>query len=215
MTGGFSLPLEFPALFLTGVAFGTGFCSISCLPAISACILGNSRKKADGLSAMASFSAGKLLVATLLGGVCAGLGRALLESLGTDFFSGASGLFTLFAGLVLIFRPARTSCDKRCAGHAPPFLLGMASPFTPCLPYAAMMAAAAASGSVAKGAAIAVVFTLGTSFSPLIFISLAMGWVGAGMARKIPLHIQGFSRFAGILVVLSGMRILCSGVAVF
>lgn len=211
MTSGFLLPLEFPALFLTGLAFGTGICSISCLPVISACILGNSRKGADGLYAMASFSAGKLMVAAILGAVCAALGRVLLESIGTDVFSGASGLFTLVAGLVLILRPACATCGNGCAGQASPFLLGMASPFTPCLPYAAMMAAAAASGSAAKGAAIALVFTLGTSLSPLILIALAMGWVGAGMARKIPLHIRGLSRFAGVLIVFSGIRTLLAG----
>lgn len=205
------LPMEFTALFLTGLGFGVGICSISCLPVISACILGNSRKGSDGFYALISFSAGKLVTAALLGALCAIVGRTLMADIKPEVFAQASGLLTIFAGLVLFFRPACTSCGEKKARQTSPFLLGMASPLTPCLPYAAMMATAAVAGSPAKGATLAFVFTLGTSLSPMIFVALAMGWVGAGMARKMPMQIAGFSRVAGVVIMLFGVRVFFLG----
>ena len=57
------LPLEYPALFLAGMALGLGVCSATCLPLMGACLLGNSRRPADGLYAAAAFTLGRLLTA--------------------------------------------------------------------------------------------------------------------------------------------------------
>ncbi|TYT76037.1 sulfite exporter TauE/SafE family protein [Desulfobotulus mexicanus] len=213
MSGLPALPLEFPALFLAGLAFGLGICSTSCLPLMGTCILGNSRKPSDGILALLSFISGRLFTAGLLGAIFGGLGQAAMARLETPSMTLASGLFTLLAGLFLLFRPRCSGCASRKRAAAPPLLLGLASPLVPCLPYAAMMAAAAASGSAMKGAGLAMVFTLGTSLSPLILACMAMGWVGAGMAGKLPRQIEGFSRAAGLVVAIFGIKTLILGLA--
>jgi sulfite exporter TauE/SafE len=207
------LPLTLPALFLAGLAFGLGICSTSCLPLVGTCILGNSRKAGDGFWALASFACGRLLTAGLLGGLCGGLGQAAMAWLKTPSMTLASGFFTLMAGLFLLFRPRCGECASRKRAGTPPLFLGLASPLVPCLPYAAMMAAAAASGSFLKGGAVALVFTLGTTLSPLILACLAMGWLGAGMAQKLPSQIQGFSRASGLVVAVFGIKTLWLGLA--
>ncbi|TWI74182.1 sulfite exporter TauE/SafE [Desulfobotulus alkaliphilus] len=206
-----ALPMEFPALFLAGLAFGLGICSTSCLPLMGTCILGNSRKASDGILALLSFVCGRLFTAGLIGAIFGRLGQAAMARLETPSMALASGLFTLLAGLFLLFRPRCSGCASRKRAAAPPLLLGLASPLVPCLPYAAMMAAAAASGSAMKGAGLAVVFTLGTSLSPLILACMAMGWVGAGMAGKLPRQIEGFSRAAGLVVAIFGIKTLLLG----
>lgn len=202
------LPMAFPALFLAGLAFGLTVCSVTCLPLVGACIMGNSRSGTDGLRAFVGFACGRLVTASLLGALCAALGRTVLAPLGLPVLTLVAGGVTLGAGLLLLFRPRCAACAKRSKAHTPPLLLGLASPLVPCVPYMAMMAAAATAGSTAKGASMALVFTLGTTLSPFIVTCLVMGWVGAGMARKLPGQITGFTRAAGVVVGLFGIRIM-------
>ncbi|MCW7754011.1 sulfite exporter TauE/SafE family protein [Desulfobotulus sp. H1] len=205
------LPLEFPALFLAGLAFGLGICSTSCLPLVGTCILGNSRSRGDGLAALLSFSGGRLLTAALLGALFGGMGQAAMAWLKTPSMTLASGVLTVAAGIFLVLRPRCGGCRSRGRNRTPPLMLGLASPLVPCLPYAAMMAAAAATGSPVRGAGVAFVFTLGTTLSPLILACVAMGWMGAGIAARIPEQIRGFSRAAGVAVMLLGMKTLWLG----
>lgn len=201
-----ALPTDFTALFIVGLSFGFGVCSVSCLPLVGAYIIGNSRKSADGCWALLSFACGRLFTASILGGICAGLGQAVVKSLETPVMTLISGIFTLSAGLFILVRPRCVHCRANNRAHTPPFILGLASPLVPCLPYAAMMASAAASGCVWKGAGMAVVFILGTTLSPLIPACMGMGWIGAGMTRRLPDRIAGFGRAAGVIVIINGIN---------
>ncbi|MFO7568193.1 MAG: sulfite exporter TauE/SafE family protein, partial [Smithellaceae bacterium] len=131
------LPLEYPALFLAGLVLGLGICSTTCLPIMGACLLGSSRKATDGLFAAAAFTAGRLLTATLLGGICGVAGGAIKDALGVPALMGLAGVLTIGAGMYLIVRPRQPACQSCPKAGAPPLLLGLASPLIPCLPYAA------------------------------------------------------------------------------
>ncbi len=199
-----SLPLEYLALFLAGLALGLGVCSTTCLPLMGACLLGNSRRPADGLYAAAAFTLGRLFTATVLGGLCGAAGGTLSPSA----LIAISGLVTLGAGVYLLARPRPGACRSCPKAGTPPLLLGLASPLIPCLPYGAMMATAAAAGSLWKGASVSAVFTLGTSLSPLLIFAAAMGWLGAGFAARIPGQITILSRLAGAAVMFWGVQTL-------
>jgi sulfite exporter TauE/SafE len=210
----FSLPLEYPALFLAGLALGLGVCSTTCLPLMGACLLGNSRRPADGLYAAAAFTLGRLFTATVLGGICGVFGGVLKSALDGSSLIALSGLVTLAAGVYLMARPRKAACTSCQKAGAPPLLLGLASPLIPCLPYVAMMAAAASSGSLWKGASVAAVFTLGTSLSPLVILAAAMGWLGAGFAARIPNQIAILSRLGGVAVAFWGVSTLYNGLTI-
>lgn len=211
MNAVFALPAEYPTLFLAGLAAGFGICSLTCLPLLGACLLGNSREKGDGLRAALTYSTGRLLSAATAGAFCGYLGHLASEIVKSPLLFILSGIFTLAAGIYLLIHPRPACCDCRRHATTPPLLLGLSGSLIPCLPNAAMLAAASVSGSAIKGMGAALTFTLGVVLSPLLAISGLLGLLGFGIAAKIPRHIAIFSRAAGVAVILLGSKTLLTG----
>ncbi len=67
---------------------------------------------------------------------------------------------------------------------------------------------AASGNSAINGCRATVLFGLGTTISPLIFIGGAMGWLSAGISRKIPQHSGLFQRICGLVLVSFGIKLI-------
>ncbi len=109
------------------------------------------------------------------------------------------------------FGSAKKTDTPLCQNQNPKLrlsFLGLITGMLPCVPYTAVMAAAAASGSLVTGGALALCFGLGTSVSPLLIIGGGAGWFSKKILEKTP-DLDGIIRkITGGMIVLMGARML-------
>ncbi len=165
-----------------------------------------------------TFSAGRILGYTIAGMVCGLTGMAAEKFFQQQQIVLAAGVLFLVTGLSIAFSPGRKGrkgCKKTdtplCQNQNPKLrlsFLGLITGMLPCVPYTAVMAAAAASGSLVTGGALALCFGLGTSVSPLLIIGGGAGWFSKKILEKTP-DLDGVIRkITGGIIVLMGARML-------
>ena len=210
------------AALLAGVTYGATFCGPSCGPFLCTYIMGTQNGGGQGLRAMAVFSAARILTYGAVGFASALVGTTLLTY--TSTFALASflpGLIVVALGVAAWFRPtaARQSgrtvqigespagCSRArflAKPSAPLWLAGVVFAIAPCPPMLAMMACSANAGSPLTGAAVMMLFGVGTSLSPLIAMCLLAGTFSQKIRRLAPQQDQLFRRTAAVTLMLLG-----------
>lgn len=187
--------------FLLGIAYGIGPCTWSCAPVLVPLVVGSSKGTMHGLLQTIWFSAGRITVYILLGFLMGLFGKAL----NLELPSSAFGVFLVFLGTMVIIRLPNRCLYRSCSitrNHMA-FVAGLVMGISPCLPLVAALGLSVASKSAVTGAAIALVFGLGTSLSPLLLIGPLSGRMGS-----IKEFQQVNSWVAGGLLVLLGILYL-------
>lgn len=198
---------DYFALLLLGLVSGATVCSVGCLAHLGPYLLGSAKGFREGLSATASYLAGKYMVYLLWGGVAGWAG-----SLFSPGDNGGSwlGFFLVVAGLLLPFFnhahcPARTAT---LGNRGTLFGLGAVTSLMPCPTLLGLLAVAAASGSAAAGVGCGAAFALGLLCSPLLLIGGVLGMV----AGRLRLEVAGMGRifqgFAMLMLIGMGVRLL-------
>lgn len=209
-------PVYFSGLFLTGLIFGLTVCSFSCMPVVCTWVMGTQRSFTDGFRSVLTFSAGRVGGYTIVGMLCGFTGMAAETFFRQNLIVTGSGLLFLLTGVSVAF----SGNGKRCTAKSKIFnsmpksrrlhmsVLGLITGMMPCIPYSAVMAGAAASGSVFTGGLSAFVFGLGTSVSPLLIAGGGAGWFAGRIAKQIPEHSSMLRKINGCILSLIGIRMI-------
>ena len=212
-TGGSYDLLFLAGVFVTGLLFGLTVCSFSCIPIVCTVVMGTRRGFKSGFKSTVTFAAGRTAGYTIAGMLCGLTGMAAEALFQQKHIYMVAGLLFLLTGVFVAFFTGKKKCENSRRNFSEtenPKLqltaLGIIIGMMPCAPYLAIMAGAAASGSVIKGGLLAFFFGLGTSVSPLLFIGGGAGWFAKKILEKIT-DMDGFIRKVnGFIIIMMGIR---------
>jgi cytochrome c-type biogenesis protein len=212
--------VDTPLLPLLALVAGILSCSSPCtlplIPGYLGYMSGVSSARGRALGAALLFVLGFSIVFTALGAAASGLGALLLEHRAViEKFAGAAiillGLFVL--GLVrpaVLLREARPLLARARPGPGGALLLGLAFAFgwTPCIGpvLAAILLLAGDQGTVASGAALLLLYSLGMGI-PFVLAALFLDRFH-GIARWLRGHGAALNAVGGLLLIAMGTLVL-------
>ena len=159
-----------------------------------------------------AYNGGRMVGYTFMGGVFGAVGSALVFSAGLK-----SAVFIIAGGLVILIglqmwgvpllRKLRPGLPSPCGRRGKPFVVGLLTGVMPCGMLTSMWFVAASASSIPKGAAIMLVFGLGTCICMLLF-----GLLGDALTRKYNKYILKASTMLiitmGLMLLMKGLQIL-------
>ncbi len=158
-----------------------------------------------------AYNGGRMVGYTVMGGVFGAVGSALVFTAGMK-----SAVFIVAGGLVILIglqmwgvpllRKLRPGLPSPCGRRGKPFVIGLLTGVMPCGMLTSMWFVAASAASAAKGAAIMLVFGLGTCVCMLLF-----GLLGDAVTRKYNKYILKAST---ILIITMGLMLLVKGIQI-
>lgn len=170
-----------------------------------------------------SFVMGFTTVFVLLGAAASVAGQFIARNSGT--LSIIAGVVIIIMGLHflgvfrigLLYREARIQVDRKPPGYLGGYVMGLAFAFgwTPCIGpvLAAILAVAGSEDTVAKGAGLLAVYSMGLGI-PFILAALFarpfMGWMS-----KFKRHMRTVERVMGGMLVVTGVLFLTNQMSVF
>jgi thiol:disulfide interchange protein DsbD len=204
-------------VLVMGLFYGLTVCNFSCIPLIGPYIFGTQRGFRRGFDATAIFVLTRIVTYTLLGGFSGLVGSVALESLDSGWLLTAAGVLILLIGGRVILKTA-SSCSQTNQVQGPErrtwlhmMTLGFSTSLMPCLPLTAVLLYAATTQSFLVGCALALMFGVGTSASPLYYIGGATGWLAEKIRNEVP-RFRGVLRIiSGIILAIFGIRLLFMG----
>ncbi len=205
--------MYFVGLFFTGWLFGLTVCSLSCMPIVCTVVMGTKRGFKSGFWSAVIFCAGRVGGYTVVGMLCGLTGMAAEKIFALDYIVVAAGVLFVITGGFVFFSSKKKHCKilqvSLIEGKETQMqlsLLGLITGMMPCVPYTAVMTAAAASGSFLVGGFSAFCFGLGTSLSPLLLIGGGSGWFSKKLVEKVP-NLDGIIRkITGVLIMIMGLK---------
>ena len=207
----------YTGVFVIGVIYGLTTCTFSCLPVVGTYIVGTRSSFSGGFNATVVFSMAKIAGYTAMGVLCGLLGNIAKVYLSSPVVLAACGSVMLFIGVFLLFSRKTKGCyTGKCLparnihrqNSIQLILLGLVMSFIPCLPYTAIMAGAAASGSALQGGITAFLFGLGTALSPLLLFGGVVGWLTGQTGEQIPDHTHIIRKLGVLMIIFMGGRIV-------
>jgi thiol:disulfide interchange protein DsbD len=213
------IPNPYIEAFAVGLLYGLVFCTSTCLPYIASYIAGIGANFRKGVSVTLIFNSGRIAAYALIGaliGILTSAFRFVLSETSISPFqqysSYAFGIVTIVIGtsMLLKSRSAARDCNpegggglnsKKLSGRfdARAFTLGFSRGLIVCPPLVLLLLYSIPFGAPIDGLAVAVLFGLGTAFSPLLLLGGVTGW----LLNKAPLFRKWISIMgAGILIVL-------------
>jgi sulfite exporter TauE/SafE/copper chaperone CopZ len=156
-----------------------------------------------------AYNGGRMVGYTIMGGIFGAVGSALVFSAGLK-----SAVFIIAGGLVILIglqmwgvpllRKLRPGLPSPCGRRGKPFVVGLLTGVMPCGMLTSMWFVAASASSIPKGAAIMLVFGLGTCICMLLF-----GLLGDAMTRKYNKYILKAST---MLIITMGLMLMVKGI---
>ncbi|MCM8797242.1 MAG: sulfite exporter TauE/SafE family protein [Candidatus Omnitrophica bacterium] len=207
------------SLFILGLSFGAGPCMISCGSLLICYSAGGLKDTRESFRIYMIFSLARVLVYLLFGLVMFLFGRMLLEGLLRIFaryIFVLGGGFIVFIGILVALgkmiesrpwdflrRYIRSHDGKNT------FLLGAIVGFLPCSPLIFILSyVIVVSRTWIENVVYLLSFGIGTFFSPLLLLSIAVGifprWLKEEKSRRI------FSFICGIILVFLGFQLIKS-----
>lgn len=205
------------AAFLTGLTYGAACCGPSCGPFFCSYILGTRTGVRQSLKALAIFAIGRLVVLGGVGMTVAWLGTAILAS---DWRTMAGSMCVAalvgLVGLGLLFGAWREKNESpsgwsslHCRmshwlarSNMPVWVVGMLFALVPCPPLVAMMACSSQAQSPWAGAALLMLFGLGSVMSSLLVLTLLTGVFARKINAAAPHMVPWMRRLSGGLLLL-------------
>jgi thiol:disulfide interchange protein DsbD len=208
-------------VLVMGLFYGLTMCNFSCIPLIGPYIFGTQGGFSRGFDATAIFVLTRVVTYTLLGGLSGVIGSVALESMDAGWLlTMAGGLIVLIAARV-IFK-SRSACKQPNRVQGPErrtwlhmITLGISTSLVPCLPLSAVLLYAASTQSFWIGCALALMFGIGTSASPLYYIGGAAGWLSERIRSEIPRYSAALRIISGIILAMFGVRLLLIGGVIY
>jgi len=210
------------AALASGLLYGLAVCTASCLPVIASYIAGVGSGFTKSVKITMIFNGGRILAYALIGGLVGlfgGLLRFFVPEASISPFqiysSAAFGVVTVAIGIWIIYKARKPSCT--CNGQTAKtlaqksvtgrlgvdfgaFSLGLTRGLIICPPLILLLTTTLALTPPAGSVAVAVLFGLGTSLSPMLLLGGVTGW----LFSKAPLFKKGISVAGGIILILLG-----------
>lgn len=201
--------------------FGLAYCTASCLPVVAGYIAGVGSGFKQSVKITAIFNGGRIIAYTLIGLVIGLFGELLRFFVSEDaitpfqiYSSLAFGFATIAIGAVLLYqtRKPKTGCDcktdatkaagriKRYGVDFGAFTLGFTRGLIICTPLILLLTTSLTLVDAAGSVAVAVLFGLGTSISPILVLGGLTGW----LLNKAPLFRKWISIAGGLILILLG-----------
>jgi len=206
--------------FVIGLVYGLGVCTASCLPYIAGYVAGTGAGFKTGVKITAYFNIGRVLAYALIGaliGLVSGLITEVAPNLLSPFQVYSSlifGILTVAIGVSLLIKNRRQQhCSSKESSVASKkisrygfdfgaFTLGLSRGLVVCPPLISLLLLYALPFSNPAGSvAVAVLFGIGTTISPLIVLGGVTGW----LLNKAPLFRKWISLAGGGILILLGV----------
>lgn len=207
--------------FVGGLVFGLAYCTASCLPVVAGYIAGVGSGFRQSVKITAIFNGGRIIAYTLIGLIIGLFGEVLRFFVSEDaitpfqiYSSLAFGLVTIVIGGVLMWQTRKPKgCDCKPADTATAagrikrygvdfgaFTLGFTRGLIICTPLILLLTTSLTLVDAAGSVAVAVLFGVGTSVSPILILGGVTGW----LLNKAPLFRKWISIAGGLILILLG-----------
>lgn len=207
--------------FVGGLFFGLAYCTASCLPVVAGYIAGVGSGFKQSIRITLIFNIGRIIAYTLIGALI-GLFSGLLgffvsaETISPFqiYSSLAFGLVTVVIGVMLLVQARKPRCDcsstdtnvavrrvRRFGVDFGAFTLGLTRGLIVCVPLILLLSTSLTLVDPVGSIAIAILFGLGTTISPLLLLGGVTGW----LLNKAPLFRKWISITGGIILILLGI----------
>ncbi len=218
-----SLILEIPnpyvEAFAVGLLYGLVFCTSSCLPYIASYIAGIGADFRKGVVVTLIYNIGRVTAYALIGGligILSGVFRFVVSERSISAFqqysSSAFSIVTIIIGISILLKSRSTphNCNPECNKNlglkkmsrrfdVRAFSLGFSRGLILCPPLAVLLLYAIPFAAPIDSFALAVLFGLGTTISPMLLLGGVTGW----LLNKAPLFRKWISIVgAGVLILL-------------
>jgi len=213
--------------FTGGLLYGLVVCTASCLPIVTSYIAGVGAGFGKGVKITLIFNSGRVLAYALIGGLMglfSGLFRLFVSDAAISPFqiysSFAFGIVTIIIG-ANIFLKARIPCDCKMQDHKNmfsavkagrfgfdfgAFSLGLSRGLIVCPPLIALLIYSFPFANPLGSLGIAVLFGLGTAFSPILLLGGVTGW----LLNKATLFRKWISIAGGTVLIVLGVFTMVS-----
>jgi len=207
--------------FVGGLFFGLAYCTASCLPVVAGYIAGVGSGFKQSIRITLIFNTGRIIAYTLIGaliGLFSGLLGFFVSTEAISPFqiysSLAFGLVTVAIGVMLLVQARKPQCNcsgtdtnvavrmvRRFGVDFGAFTLGFTRGLIVCVPLILLLSTSLTLVDPVGSIAIAVLFGLGTTISPLLLLGGVTGW----LLSKAPLFRKWISITGGIILILLGI----------
>jgi cytochrome c-type biogenesis protein len=214
--------------FAGGLFYGLAVCTSSCLPYVASYIAGTNAGFRRGVTLTLLFSSGRIMAYALIGAVVGLFSSAFTLAVSGTAFSPfqiysslAFGIVSIIIGaIILVKAKSPHNCKiestqnmiaakkiSRFGVNFGAFSLGLSRGLVLCLPLIMLLLYAIPFSNPIGSMALAVLFGLGTTISPILLLGGVTGW----LLNKAPLFRKWISICgAAILIVLGAITIVSS-----
>jgi len=220
-----SLANPYLEALVSGFAFGAVVCTSSCLPYIASYIAGINAGFRKGVLVTLIFNIGRIAAYTLIGAAIGIFKLVISDSLLISFqkYSGpAFGIISITMGVYLLLKSRNShncNIEKTKAANEKKFLgrfdfgaftLGFSRGLIICTPLMWILATSIPFASPIDSVALALLFGVGTSLSPILLFGGATGW----LLSKAPLFRKWISIGGAALLIILGIITLFSAIII-
>ncbi len=213
-----TLPLSY--VFVLGIVFGIGPCTLTCLPYLGPIFLSQSGGVKASWKIVVPFSLGRLISYSSLGLLAGYLGQTLRTSLKTPIIGWILGAATICVGLYILWTTLNKQGAKGgCGAHGGMshhsklsnvmpgslFFMGMGMALTPCSPLSTVLLVSAASASALTGFSLGFSFGIGAVMVPALIFGLGMAYFGQRIREILAKSRKKLELASGGILIIMGL----------
>ncbi len=200
-----------PMAAAMGLVFGMGPCLLSCFPYLGPVFLGLPGEVRDAWRVLLPPSLGRLIAYAAYGATAGQVGGWAGQAMGPGTMHAIGGVAALAVGCGLLLRIPSRRCrpaERRALsdGVLPGglFLLGATMTLSPCAPLGAVMIAAAAGGSAARGCLLGIAFGLGAILVPTLVFGIGVAHLGERLRTQLGAWRRPIEVSSALLLIACG-----------
>ena len=197
------------ATFVIGLSFGAGACMFTCIPTLGVMLLSQDIDAKEVARQTWRFNAGRMSAYALLTSISGLVGASLVGLLDIAHANWIFAAMLLFSAVVLWRKGKVVGCSggARQQVRAGLFGMGFAMGLRPCAPLAGVMAASAATGSLASGLLLGFSFGAGAVVVPQIVFGIGLGKAGSEIRSQLVGRQQQLARIGSSVLALVGVGV--------
>ena len=208
-------PYSLVTVFVLGLVFGMGPCTITCMPFLGPVFLAKTGGLNQSWKIIVPFSLGRLSSYTTLGIFSALAGASIQKMINMAIVAGLLGSATIAVGTLILWRSyyRKSGCGshgKRATLQDNPllpsglFFMGVGMAATPCLPLSTVMLTAATTGSGISGLLLGISFGVGAVIVPALAFGVGMAYFGQRLRHIMHDWHTHLERSSAMLLIVIG-----------